>query len=206
MYRQITLRAFWIALLGVFLLSGCVTQSKVKTSSQGIWPSLKAAQRAAQLGPLRNWDLEGRLGVQMGDEGFSAGLVWQQRVDRFHIELFDQLGRKVAILSGTPTKVDLRTAKGQRFTGDNPETLLREHVGWSVPIRSLFYWVRGLPDPKTVSWREDYNDQGLLVALEQGGWQVQLSRYSPFDDFQLPRLVKMVRDDIKLKLLIKKWS
>lgn len=190
-----------------FLLAGCATQAKVGglPQAKSEWPSAMAAQRAAELGPMRKWALKGRLGVQLPSDGLSAGLEWHQDGESYEIKLFDQLGRQVALLQGSAKHVSLTTSKGESFKGNDAEKLLQTHLGWTIPVKSLFFWVRGLPDPKTVAWREDYNDAGHLAALSQGGWSVSLSRYSSTEITALPQLARVERESIKLKLLVKEW-
>lgn len=188
------------------MLAGCATQAKIGIPQEKTeWPSAMAAKRAAELGPMRKWALKGRLGVQIPSEGLSAGLEWHQDKDKYEIKLFDQLGRKVALLTGTSDHVSLTTSSGEAYSGSSAEKLLQQHLGWTLPVESLFYWVRGLPDPQAVAWREDYNESGYLAELSQGGWSVRLSRYNDTGIAALPKLVSVERENIKLKLLIKEW-
>lgn len=198
----------WVCVAGmVALLGACATKGPVSPPAEiSKWPSAMAAKRAAKLIPIRSWSLKGRLGIQLPSEGLSAGIEWLQNKKEYQIKLFDQLGRQVALLTGGPGRVALKTSKGDSFHGRNAEKLLQKHLGWTIPVESLFYWVRGLPDPNTVAWREDYDDAGHLVALSQGGWRVRLSRYDGEGITALPQLVRIEREDIKLKLLIKEWQ
>lgn len=187
------------------LLAGCAATPPVRPVD-GVWPSELAVERTEVLGPVSKWKLEGRLGVQLENDGFSAGLVWLQDDGRFDIRLFDPVGRRVAWLRGTEKAVDLQTSQGQSFSGDNPEKLLQKYLGWSIPVKSLSWWVKGLPDPTTVAWRQEYDDAGRLVSLEQGGWSMRIVRYQSGDKLALPKLARMAQGNVKLKLLIKSWE
>ncbi len=193
--------------LATALIAGCATTPVTKPgTTSGIWPSELAAERAEKLAPITTWKLDGRLGVQLENDGFSAALVWLQDGDRFDIRLFDPVGRRVAWLRGDDKAVDLQTAQGQSFKGDNPEALLQKYLGWSIPVRSLTWWVKGLPDPTTVAWRQEFDDNGRLVSLEQGGWSMHIASYQSDDKLALPKLTKMAQGNVKLKLLIKSWE
>jgi outer membrane lipoprotein LolB len=200
-----SLKPFVIAVLLLAALAGCATQ-RSGALYDGVWPSEMAAERARVLAPMKIWTLKGRLGVQLKNDGFSAGMVWLQDHDNFDISLFDPVGRRVAWLRGNNRNVDLQTAQGQSFTGSDPERLLQEHLGWSIPVRSLSWWVKGLPDPATVAWSQEYDDYGRLIALNQGGWSMRIARYQDSDKHALPRLTRMEHKDVKLKLLIKSWE
>ncbi len=189
------------------LLAGCATAPATKPGvPAGVWPSELAVERAEKLAPITTWKLDGRLGVQLENDGFSAALVWLQNGERFDIRLFDPVGRRVAWLRGDDKAVDLQTAQGQSFRGDNPERLLQKYLGWSIPVRSLTWWVKGLPDPTTVAWRQEFDDNGRLVALEQGGWSMRIASYQSDDKLALPKLTKMAQGNVRLKLLIKSWE
>ncbi len=197
--------ARWLlAALAALLLAGCATAPPV-TPAPG-WPSEAAARRAATMGDIRTWTIRGRLGVHTGREGFSAAIVWRQDGDRFDIRLFDQLGRQVAWLRGDGGQVSLTNHRGKTFRAQSAEQLMRAQLGWALPIRSLLYWVKGLPDPKLPAWREEYDDGGRLVRLEQGGWSVRIPRYLSPDERAFPALIKLRRKDFSAKLLIKHWE
>ena len=186
-------------------LSGCASQPE-KGGYGDVWPTKMAAERARALAPKKIWKLEGRLGVQLEHDGFSAGLIWLQDHGHFDISLFDPVGRRVARLTGNEGAVDLKTSQGQSFSGDDPEKLLQKHLGWSIPVRSLSWWVKGLPDPATVAWRQEYDDLGRLVSLSQGGWDMHIVSYQDADRHAMPRLTRMTHDKVKLKLLIRSWE
>ena len=192
--------------LVVQLLAGCATRPSVKPVAEGVWPVELASERAEKLAPVTTWKLQGRLGVQLENDGFSAALTWLQDDGRFDIRLFDPVGRRVAWLRGTDKAVDLQTAQGQSFSGDNPEKLLQEYLGWSIPVKSLAWWVKGLPDPTSVAWRQEYDDLGRLVSLEQGGWTMRIASYQSDDVLAMPKLTRMQQGNVKLKLLIKSWE
>ncbi len=190
----------------VQLLAGCATTPSAKPVAGGVWPVELASERAEKLAPITTWKLQGRLGVQLENDGFSAALTWLQDDGRFDIRLFDPVGRRVAWLRGTDKAVDLQTAQGQSFSGDNPEKLLQQYLGWSIPVKSLAWWVKGLPDPTTVAWRQEYDDLGRLVSLEQGGWTMRIASYQNDDVLAMPKLTRMQQGNVKLKLLIKSWE
>ena len=189
----------------VLLFSGCASVPTPRPAD-GVWPTELAVERTEVLAPISTWKLQGRLGVQLENDGFSAALTWLQDNDHFDIRLFDPVGRRVAWLRGSDKAVDLQTAQGQSFSGDNPEKLLQKYLGWSIPVKSLSWWVKGLPDPTTVAWRQEYDDAGRLVSLEQGGWSMRITRYQSDEKLALPKLARMEQGKVKLKLLIKSWE
>lgn len=155
-----------------------------------------------------NWTITGRIGVQMPDDGFSAAMDWVQDGEAYEISLFDPLGRLAAHLKGDWEYVKLSLRDGRVFEAEDPDQLMMKNLGWSLPVKSLVYWVRGLPDPAKIAWRREYDDQGRLKLLLQEGWDVRFNRYIESNrvDESFPALTKFAFKDFKVKLLIQEWN
>lgn len=200
------MRLGWVFLgLGLFALGGCAT-TPGQTGGSGQRPIDLGAEREARIAQVEHWKISGRIGIRNGDEGFSAGLEWVQAGKQFDIRLFDPLGRKVAWLRGSDTSVSLRTSDGKNLTATDPQLLMQQNLGWSFPIRSFFYWVKGIPDPGQVIWRQEYDGRGRLVLMQQGGWKATFSRYRHVEAGEIPQLAKLERGNLRVKLLIREWE
>ncbi len=187
-------------------LSGCAAlPPESMTIEGGATPVERAQDRRAHLEKIRSWQIKGRLGIQRADEGFSAAMEWQQNGGVYDIRLFDPLGKRVAWLVGNERDVSLLTPDGRDLRSNNPQQLLQDELGWSFPVTSLLYWVRGLPDPASIAWREEYDALGRLSVLEQAGWTVNFDSFLSDDALALPKLTRLARDDTRLKLLVSEW-
>ncbi len=200
-----------LGLISLFLLivaSGCATTQKPMPPSGGAKPVELAEARDADLEKFANWSVEGRLGVQLPDDGFTAAISWQQRGEAYNVAIIDPLGRQVAKLQGDFQHAILKLSDGRVFEASDPDELMQKNLGWSLPVKSLIYWVRGLPDPQKVAWRREYDGHGRLKVLEQGGWTVKFSRYieSQTSQAMFPALTRLSYEDFKIKLLIKEWK
>lgn len=194
-----------LALL-VAALSGCATlPPESMTTGGGATPVERAQDRRAHLEKMRSWQIKGRIGIQKADEGFSAAMEWQQNGGVYDIRLFDPLGKRVAWLVGNERDVSLLTPDGRDLRSNNPQQLLQDELGWSFPVTSLFYWVRGLPDPASIAWREEYDALGRLNVLEQAGWTVNFDSFLSDDALALPKLTRLARDDTRVKVLVSEW-
>ena len=186
-------------LLLSLVLAGCAT------TEHGAEPAAEAKARQyreATLLAIDHWQLQGRLAIRTGDEGFSAGIEWRQSGRSFDIRLTDPLGRRLAWIQGNPEQVNLITANGSRHEAVEPTALLQQHLGWSVPLDSLRFWVIGLADPALPLQAEAHDQLGRPVTLQQMNWQVALSRYDSSLLLAMPELLTVSREDFRARLLV----
>ena len=152
------------------------------------------------------WRLTGRISVQYGEEGWHAGLVWRQSPETFDLRLEGPLGQGALRLQGNGDSVELRDAKGQQATASDAETLMRQHLGWELPVSGLRYWVRGEAEPGPVAhWQRD--EAGRPEQLIQAGWRIDYSRYRPTPGGgSLPGRIDFERPDLQARLIIDRWE
>lgn len=211
------MRVLLAALLPALMLFGCATAPKPQ--SQQVPSAVKKAAAPGEKVPLQlgverqsrfarvdRWTINGRLGIKKGDEGFSAAIKWKQDKDDFDIRLFDPLGRQVALLLGDLDTVTLKTMDGKEFKAPTAQELLDEQLGWSFPVKSLLFWVKGLFDPSLIVWRQEYDNAGRLVLLDQGDWHVTFPKYQDMESEYIPRIAVLEQKDVRVKFLVKAWE
>lgn len=198
-------RASLLAGLGALLLAACATvpePSPVATPAALDWP-----QRRAQLQQRAGFTLKGRLAVAAGDEGFSAGLRWQQRDRDGLIELDGPFGVGGLRLQVRGEALELTTSRGERLDGDAARGELERRLGFALPLASLRYWVRGVPDPAAAADERVDPEAPRLVGLAQGGWTVDYAAYVEDPTAgALPRRLSAVREGTRLRLVIEAWT
>ncbi|RUM93594.1 MAG: outer membrane lipoprotein LolB [Thiothrix sp.] len=192
-------------MLALFILFSCATSDN-RPRPAGKTPRELAVERKAGYKSIDEWDIRGRIGVKQGDDGFSAGFKWVQQGNTFDIKLFDPIGRQVAWLRGDDHDVSLDTAKGEKIKAQDPEQLLLDNLGWTLPIRSLLYWVKGLPDPATIVWQEEYDEQGRMLLIRQADWSVRFEKYLRKGNKSFPKLTRLEHQGFKMKLLVQDWQ
>jgi outer membrane lipoprotein LolB len=123
------------------LQGGCRTPPEQRLpagASQLAWE-----QRIARLSGWVHWSFNGRVAIRHGEEGWQAGLNWRQDSDYFEIQVLDPLGRKVADIRGDSRGVHLTTSRGEKAQAADSESLMRQVLGWSLPLSGMRYWVLG---------------------------------------------------------------
>jgi len=193
-------------ILPLLILGGCAATPDIRPGHSDKLPRELAAERKASYASIDEWEIRGRLGIQRGDDGFSAGFKWLQEGKTFDIKLFDPLGRQVAWLRGDDRNVSLDTSKGEKIRAQDPEKMLLDNLGWTLPIRSLLYWVRGLPDPASIVWKEEYDEKGRMLLIQQADWNVRFAKYLTKNNKSFPKLTHLEHKDFKMKLLVQDWQ
>ncbi len=183
-------------------LGGCATAPKppVGAEVQAAW-----ATRQARLSQQRNWRISGKVAVNHEDEGWQAGLRWYQQNEHYKIEILDPIGRKIAQINGDLQAVRLTTSKGRSAQASNAETLMRKVLGWSLPVSGMRYWVLGIPDPRAEVGKLQLDDDGRIVQLKQGVWDVRYQYYMRTADVDLPARMILTSDRLKLVLVVRDW-
>ena len=186
----------WRRFLSVFpaalLLTGCAVTPTLET-----WQSPTATQ-------ISDWQFTGRVSLVQDEQGWHAGMSWQEHADRFQLQISGPLGQEAFRLTGNSTGVILEDKKGKKTSAPDADSLLLQTTGWSLPVNGLRYWVRGLTVPGEKA-RERRDLQGRLLELEQSGWAINYSRYHFVDGLGWPAKLQLVRDDVSVRLVIDKW-
>ena len=190
-----------LTLLAVLsLASACATRQGLDLPDLGGWES-----RRALLGELDDWAFNGRIGVVAGDDGFSGSLRWLQQGDDFEATVSGPLGIGTVRLDGNGRRVQLTDKDGNRTVLEDAERDLYLRYGWTIPVRSLRYWALGIPDPELPA-ETVLGDDGQLLSLVQGGWQVDITRYGEGGGQAMPTRLRAASEQTRVKLAIHTWS
>jgi outer membrane lipoprotein LolB len=189
----------WLLML---LLTACAVQPpQVSQAPRSTW-----LKHRATLEGMDQWQAQGRIAVRVGDEGWNANFDWRQLGADYRIRLRGPFGQGAVELAGDPRQgVWLRRADAPPRFALDPETLLLEETGWQLPVAGLSDWLRGLPvadaEPSLV-----WDERGRLVALEQDGWQIDYRRYQTAGGVELPALLVLQQERVRVKFVIDTWQ
>ena len=183
-----------LALLAL-TLSACVSVPSRGYGAVGAWEHRQLIQEA------NHWEVKAKVGSNLGASGGRA--TWKQQDERFDVRISGPLGIGAVDLRGTPQQVEVKSRKGNIVTAD-PESTMRELLGWSLPIANARYWLVGMPGPdrRARAW---YDKSGLMVRLEQGDWRIEYPEYQQVGRYRLPRRILLQQGDLKLKMVLADW-
>jgi len=160
--------------------------------------------RSGQLGGIPSWGLAGKISLDDGDQGGSGKLQWDVEPGLSELDFHGALGRGAWHLRVGPGLARLQLADGTVETAPGVGELIRDQIGWPVPLDALQWWVRGLAAPGPVENRL-LDAQGLLISLRQFGWNVEYDRYGLFAGVQMPVRLDAKSGNYRVKLAISHW-
>jgi len=155
---------------------------------------------------LRVWELAGRISVQMENEGWSASLFWQQTDGEYKLRIIAPFGRGTVEINGNTESVSLRTTENQIFTDEDVGLLLRENLGWEIPVSALVYWIRGLPEPGFSIETLALDSMGRIINLSQSDWNIKYERYTHSQGYDVPARITLQREGLQLRMNINRWD
>ena len=185
-------------LAGLSLLAGCVMQPR-----SDLPPDLVARRHA--LLALDNWIVDGRIAMRFDNRGFTGALNWQQRDDLINARFHGPLGAGAFTLTGSAEAIVVETGSGEVYDFSDPENMMREQFGWTVPVAAMRYWLLGVPDPGLPAI-EEVGEDGHLASLQQRGWRIAYDRYTEVGPWEMPRKIVLERDNVTIRLAVHGWN
>ena len=195
-----TLLALSPIMLCACLLSACTPPAAIKQpTATAYWQ-----QRDLQLQARRDWQVNGRVFMQQGKQGWSAPLTWQQHGDNYEITLANPLGSRMLRLQGDAEHIAVTTADGTKHSEGAVQRLLRRWRGQHIPLGSLRYWALALAAPDSAAI-PTFDEHGRLMALKQQQWQLRYQDYRAIDGIDLPHRIDLQNARYKIKLALHGW-
>jgi outer membrane lipoprotein LolB len=154
---------------------------------------------------IEEFRMEGRLALNTGRRGYSGTVSWEQNDDLLDFRFRGPFGFGGFRIHGDAERLRVKTTAGDEFLLTDPEREMTERFGWSLPVRSMRYWILGVSDPELPA-TEQADEEGLLESMEQGGWQVVYDGYADAEGLLLPRRLDMERGEIRIRVMTDRWE
>ena len=181
-----------LLLAGVLSLQACSTLPTT--------PEIKyqPTSEQSELYDLQRWGFEGRIAVISKSDVAQASINWEHSPDEDLIKLSGPLGQGAVTIQLNSTGVTIDRGGGDVKTSVNPEEFINQQVGLFVPVKSLRYWVVGVPE-------KSLEVNAIESGCEQAGWRNQYKAMQSVNGHVLPRNMTVTKDSVKLKLFIDQW-
>jgi len=153
---------------------------------------------------LKAWLLEGRIGVQTANDAWQANLFWEHDADQDRLRVSGPFSQGMVSIILQKDLIYVNEGGGVTELSHDPDAMLRDRLGFVVPLSSLRYWIVGLPDPNH-DHVPVYGGSGSLQGFQQSGWTLQFQRYMTVGDQVMPQKMAIQGPDVKLKLIADSW-
>lgn len=191
-------------ILIALMLIGCST--KFQSIPESSHPERSWQTYKADLKKLNKWQVTGRIGIRLRNQGESANYTWKQNEKKYTLQLYGPFGIGEVLLKGKLNHyVTLKDADGHIHHSQTPEQLMQKLFNWYVPVSQLKYWGLGLPAPGAID-KLKLNEKGLIKKLKQKGWQIHYKQYEMVNGLPLPGKIEMKRANLHITALLKSWT
>ena len=190
------------------VLAGCASRP-VQTDADRIAIEQSPAERRGALEALAGWTARGRIALKTPDTGGQGSFAWTQAGDDAVIRVSGPFGAGAYEVRWTPDRLTVVSARGEvaaDITGpDAAEHFLREQLGWALPVDSARRWLLGLARSGTPAVATT-DPNGLLLTLEQDGWQVRYTEYRREGGISLPGKLVLEHAGSRIRFVIDAWQ
>jgi outer membrane lipoprotein LolB len=154
---------------------------------------------------LDAWRLEGRIGVQTPQQGWSANLFWEHDGLQDRLRISGPFSQGMVSIVLQDDLIYINEGQGKEEISHDPDGALQARLGFAVPLKSLRHWILGLPAPGQA--HHDQRDAfGRLTGFEQQGWVLAFERFAAVQDFVVPEKMTIRGHELKLKLIADDWA
>ncbi len=182
-----------------WILWGVIASVLSSCSSVSVEPETTYSKQVREpLYQLDHWSFDGRLAITGQNDSWSANLNWKHVSGQEDMRLSGPLGQGAARIQLTDNFVSIDRGDGKVQTSSQPEEFVNQQLGVFVPVRSLRFWVVGLPEPAQ-SFIENRD------GFTQAGWLVSYKQMQTVYGQSMPHKMTVTNSQVKLKLIIDQW-
>ncbi len=148
--------------------------------------------------------MEGKVGVAEAGRAYSAQFAWTQQGAKFTVDLWGPLGQGGTRLRGDRRGLLITNAKGQVLAEGEPQALMQEHLGWSLPLNLLLDWLHGRPAASPPASARTSGPDGRLTGFHQQGWRVRFEGFQPYQGGLAPSRITAEKPGARVRVLVAK--
>ena len=175
-----------------------------------------------------SWRFEGVVGISMPGDAQQARVSWNKKPNQYQIKLSGPLGLGEIKIEHKPGIYKLIDEKGHVYTNSDPEVLLEQITGWTLPLSGANFWVLGLIKPEkldstattsssitdsiknpssTSRLYYSLNQEGSFDTVQHKGWELDYRQYRVFNGVMLPVQIIFYNKSKQLRVvIIQNWG
>ncbi|RTR26645.1 lipoprotein insertase outer membrane protein LolB [Shewanella atlantica] len=185
----------WV-LLSVTLLSACSV-----TPPENFIPV-----QVDDVSNAQAWEMQGKLAVRTSKDKFSTNLYWFHTDKKNELKLTTMLGTTVLSLTTLEGEARLEV-DGKVYQDRDAQRLLTRVTGWSIPVDALPLWITGrVSDDDELLVQDEHLRPIKLTTQNPPPWEVEFISWQQQSGAELPRLLQLKREDLRLKIQISQWQ
>ncbi|MFK7829124.1 MAG: lipoprotein insertase outer membrane protein LolB [Congregibacter sp.] len=159
------------------------------------------AQRVSLLSNWSEWRVRGKVAYRIPEDAGSANLHWSQLEDASTLRLSGPLGAASTRITNEGALLRVRRDGIERLYPADAAPWLPGKRLLPVPIQSVHYWLRGVPDPDIPIDQLEHDD-ALAIAITQAGWQIKYLEYRIYKGTSMPLRLQLTAPDSELMLTV----
>ncbi len=159
----------------------------------------------------------GKLALRGPNESLSVRFRWQQTGESYDLELWGPFGQGRTRLVGDTEQMAVLDGQGQVLSQGLPAVVVRQQIGWDLPLLALVSWAQGKPTSGARVSEVSRDDQGRYASFAQENWKIQyLAYYEPKVDTSevpsealqdsRPKTIALTTGDYRLKVAFNRWQ
>ena len=155
--------------------------------------------------PAPAFDLMGRVAVTFDGRAFSSGMRWQHTRERDDLWLLTPAGQALAHIVGDADGAVYTGADRSQRRAADIASLIRNALGWEMPVTYLAWWVQGQPAPGAAVQAVERDTLGRLAVLAQDGWRIAYVYESQDARANRVRRLELAGESHLIRLVIDGW-
>lgn len=137
-----------------------------------------------------------------------ARFFWQQySADSYKLLLTNPVGSTELELIVRDGQTQLTDNKGQKHYSDDPDNMIYQLTGMTIPMENLRQWITGLPgDAQSYAISNEYHLKALTWSQGMEKWKVSYQSYDDKTSPQLPDRLDIEQGSNRIKLKMDSWT
>ena len=183
-FNLTTVIQYVLACISLLALSSCVSFYDVIIE--------KPAEYKQPIIVESEFSISGRFFIKTAKKSDYGNFTWDKYENSESLAFRTPIGQTVAQITIESGVATLAT-KDKVYSGEDLDAIMQRHLGFTLPMNQLHYWIKGVPLPGVPVTHK------LTSGFVQLGWKVE---YLQWQDPNHPRVIQCSKEDLVIKLLI----